>query len=171
MRINAERSIPTMLDELERHGIVDNFRHLAGRKQTARRGPLYTDSDLYKWMEAAAFVLESGDRPELRANMDRLIDDVRAAQEPGGYLNTYYIDDREDKRFTEMYRSHELYCLGHLLQAGIAYYRGTRNRSLLDIGVRFANYMVRELWTDEAAGAHRASGARDGHGRAIPHHG
>ena len=56
-RVNVERSIPTMLELMEAHGIIDNFRRLSGRKQTARQGPLYTDSDLYKWMEAVAFVL------------------------------------------------------------------------------------------------------------------
>src|SRR6266852_3793527 len=88
MRINVERSVPTMLDELEQHGIVDNFRRLSGRKTVERHGPLYTDSDLYKWMEAAAFVLESGDNPGLRAKIDSLTDEIAAAQEPSGYLNT-----------------------------------------------------------------------------------
>ena len=64
MRINVERSIPSMLDELEQHGVMDNFRRLTGANKAPRRGPLYTDSDIYKWMEAAAFVLQSGDRPE-----------------------------------------------------------------------------------------------------------
>ncbi len=141
MRINVERSIPTMLEELEQHGVMDNFRRLSG-KQAPRRGPLYTDSDLYKWIEAASFALESGDRPELRATIDRLTVDILAAQEPSGYLNTYYVDDRKDKRFSEMYRSHELYCLGHLLQAAIAYYRATGNRKLLDGGIRYADFVV-----------------------------
>jgi DUF1680 family protein len=56
-----------------------------------------------------------------------------AAQEPSGYLNTNYVGDKVPLRFTEMYRSHELYCLGHMLQAGIAYYRATGNRRLTDI--------------------------------------
>ncbi|HCC56529.1 MAG TPA: hypothetical protein DEQ47_04580, partial [Solibacterales bacterium] len=128
MRVNAERSVPTMLQELEDHGIVNNFRRLSGRStQATHQGPVYTDSDLYKWIEAAAFVLQSGDRPQLRATLlatiDRLIDDILAAQEPSGYLNTYYQGDKAALRFTEMHRSHELYCLGHLLQAAIAYYR------------------------------------------------
>ena len=142
LRVNVERSIPTLLDLLEQHGVVDNFRRLAGRKPVARRGPLFTDSDLYKWMEAAAFVLQSGDRPDLRATLDRLTDEVAAAQEPSGYLNTWYVDERKDKRFTEQQRGHELYCLGHLLQAGIAYYRASGNRKLLEIGIRFADYLV-----------------------------
>jgi hypothetical protein len=142
MKVNVERSIPTLLDLMEQHGIVDNFRRLSGRKQVERRGPLYTDSDLYKWMEAVAFVLQSGDSPRLRATLDSLIDEVLAAQEPSGYLNTYYVGERESKRFTEQERGHELYCLGHMLQAGIAYYRATGNRKLLDGGIKFANYLV-----------------------------
>ena len=141
-RVNVERSIPTMFELLEAHGIVDNFRRLSGRKDAPRKGPLYTDSDLYKWMEAVAFVLQSGDNPKLRAILDAIIDDVAAAQEPSGYLNTNYVGDKVPLRFTEMYRSHELYCLGHLLQAGIAYYRATGDRKLLDIGIRFVDYLT-----------------------------
>jgi len=145
MRTNQDQSIPTLLQLLEEHGVVDNFRRLSGRKVAARRGPLYTDSDLYKWMEAASYVLQSGDQPQLHATLDKLIDDVLAAQEPSGYLNTYYVGDRAKLRFAEMYRSHELYCLGHLLQAGIAYYRATGDRKLLDAGVKFANYQVEKF--------------------------
>ena len=122
--------------------MVDNFLRLEGKKNVARRGPLYTDSDVYKWMEAVAFVLQSGDRPKLRAEFDRLTGIILAAQEPSGYLNTYWSEDRTQRRFTEMTRSHELYCMGHLLQAAIAYYRATGDRKLLDGGIRFANFMV-----------------------------
>ena len=140
--INVDKSIPTLLAELERHGVVDNFLRLEGKKDVPRRGPLYTDSDLYKWMEAVAFVLQSGDQPKLRAEFDRLTGIIHDAQEPSGYLNTYWTEERTPKRFTEMYRSHELYCMGHLIQAAIAYYRATGDRKLLDVGIRFANYMV-----------------------------
>jgi hypothetical protein len=58
IRTNVERSIPTMLQLLEEHGVVDNFRRLSGRKKADRRGPLYADSDLYKWIEAVAFKIE-----------------------------------------------------------------------------------------------------------------
>ena len=139
---NVEKSIPTLLAELEQHGVVANFLRLEGKKDVPRRGPLYTDSDLYKWMEAVAFVLQSGDQPKLRAEFDRLTGIILAAQEPSGYLNTYWTEERTPKRFTEMYRSHELYCIGHLIQAAIAYYRATGDRKLLDGGIRFANYMV-----------------------------
>ncbi|MCL5745825.1 MAG: glycoside hydrolase family 127 protein, partial [Acidobacteria bacterium] len=142
MRANVARSIPSLLELLEQHGVVDNFRRLSGRSKQERRGPLYTDSDLYKWIEAAALALQSAPAPELERSIDRLTGEILAAQEPGGYLNTYYVGDRAARRFSEMQRSHELYCLGHLLQAGIAYYRATGKRRLLDVGARFADYLA-----------------------------
>jgi DUF1680 family protein len=141
-QVNVERSIPTLLQLLEENGVVDNFRRISGRKQAPRRGPLYTDSDLYKWMEAVAFVLQSEDRPALRAQFEQLTDEILAAQEPSGYLNTYYVEERKALRFQEMQRGHELYCLGHLLQAAIAYYRATGSRRLLDGGIRFVDYLI-----------------------------
>ncbi len=140
--VNVKSSMPTLLQLFEEKGIIDNFRRLSGRKDVPRRGPLYTDSDIYKWLEAVAFVLQSEEQPELKAQAEKVIDDIVAAQEPSGYLNTYYQDERKDKRFTEMQRGHELYCLGHLLQAGIAWQRGTGDRKLLEAGIRFVNYLV-----------------------------
>jgi DUF1680 family protein len=147
-KINLERSLPSMLQLFEQNGWIDNFRRLSG-KAVSRRGPLYTDSDVYKWMEAVAWQLAAGDVPQLRADFDRLTDIIVAVQEPSGYLNTYYQEDQKPKRFTEMVRSHELYCLGHLLQAAIAYYRVTGNRKLLDAGIRYADYVVSRFGVDE----------------------
>ncbi len=146
-RAVTERSLPSLLLLLEEHGVVDNFRRLAGRPELPRKGPLYTDSDLYKWIEAAAWALASNEttdaqRAQLKGDVDSLIGHISAAQEPTGYLNTYYVGDKAHLRFTELTRSHEDYCLGHLLQAGMAYYRATGNRRLLDVGIRFADYVV-----------------------------
>jgi len=146
-KVTTERSLPTMLDLLEEHGVVDNFRRLSGKKNVPRRGPLYTDSDLYKWIEAAAWAIASNetsdsDKQKFRSQIDSLTSEIVAAQEPTGYLNTYYVGDKVRLRFTELTRSHEGYCLGHLLQAGIAYYRATGNRTLLDAGKRFADYLI-----------------------------
>ena len=149
MEVNVDKSIPTMLELLEQHGVMDNFRRLSGTKNAPRNGPVYTDSDIYKWIEAVAFVLQSGDRPALHARVDALVDEILAAQEPSGYLNTYWVDERKSQRFTQMTRGHELYCLGHLLQAAIAYYRATGNRKLLDGGIRFADYMVENFGPDK----------------------
>jgi uncharacterized protein len=143
----TERSLPTMLELLEEHGVVDNFRRLAGRSDLPRKGPLYTDSDLYKWIEGAAWALASNetsdaDKQKLHGDIESLTTHILGAQEASGYLNTYYVGDKAHLRFTELTRSHEDYCLGHLLQAGIAYYRATGSHRLLDAGIRFADYVV-----------------------------
>jgi DUF1680 family protein len=139
--INATRSIPTMHDLLEANGRMNNFRRLVGKSSAAQSGPVYSDSDVYKWTEAAGFVLQSGDRPELRASAAKLIDEVVAVQEPSGYLNTYYQDDRKSLRMLPQTQTtgHELYNIGHMLQGAIAYYRATGDRKLLDAGIRFVN--------------------------------
>jgi hypothetical protein len=147
--VTLERSMPSMFEELEKHGTMDNFRRLEGKSNAPRKGPVYTDSDLYKWMEAAAFFLTGEDHPDLRQKVDQMIQVIGAAQEPSGYLNTYYVDDKKDKRFTEMHRSHELYCLGHLLQAGIALDRANGNHKLLDIGRRYADYILATFGPDK----------------------
>jgi DUF1680 family protein len=144
-RVNLERSIPTLLRLLEEHGIVDNFRRLSGRKNVPRRGPLYTDSDLYKWMEAVAFVLQSGEDAGLRRTFDSLTDEILATQDANGYINTYWSGERTAERFTRMDGGHELYCLGHMLQAAIAYYRATGDRRLLDGGIKFVDYLTRDF--------------------------
>ncbi len=145
MEINRKKSIPSLYQLLEENGIVDNFRRLSGRKEGPRRGPLYTDSDLYKWMEAAAWVLASGADPELQALLDRLTEELGAAQGPDGYLNSYYSLERAQDRFTNFQHGHELYCLGHLLQAGIAKSRATGKDDLLQVGRRYADYVVATL--------------------------
>jgi DUF1680 family protein len=138
---NVERSIPSMGKLLEVNGRMDNFRRLTGKSTAAQRGPVYSDSDVYKWLEAVGFALQSGERPELRALADATIKEVVAAQEPGGYLNAYYVGERAGQRMEPKTQQwgHELYNIGHLLQGGTAYYRATGDRTLLDAGIRFVH--------------------------------
>jgi DUF1680 family protein len=138
---NVRSSIPTMHDQLIAHGRMDNFLRLAGKSSAPQKGPVYSDSDIYKWLEGAAFAIQSGQYPELRATADAIIRDVVATQEPGGYLNTYYVGDRKPLRmlYPTQTTGHELYNIGHLLQGAIAYYRATGDRTLLNAGIRFVD--------------------------------
>jgi hypothetical protein len=139
--INVSKSIPSMHDLLESNGRMNNFRRLVGKSTAAQIGPVFADSDVYKWTEAVGFALQSGDRPEMRAQAEKLIDEVIAVQEPSGYLNTYYQDDRKSLRMLPQTQTtgHEMYNLGHMLQGAIAYYRATGDRKLLDAGIRFVD--------------------------------
>jgi len=138
---NVERSMPSMGKLLEANGRMDNFRRLEGKGNVPQRGPVYSDSDVYKWLEAVGFALQSAPRPELHALAEKTIREVVAAQHSDGYLNTYYVDDRAKQRMEPKTQQwgHELYNLGHLLQGATAYYRGTGERTLLDAGIRFVD--------------------------------
>ncbi len=142
LQANRERSIPELYRLLEEHGVVDNFRRLSGRKEVDRRGYLFTDSDLFKWMEAAALTMQSTPDAALKSLLDRVVDEVVAAQGADGYLNTYHTTLDGIPRFSNFRDNHELYCLGHLIQAGIAYYRGSNERKLLDAAIRYADYVL-----------------------------
>src|SRR6266852_559731 len=138
---NVNSSIPSMGKLLEVNGRMDNFRRLTGKSAAPQRGPVYSDSDIYKWIEAAGFALQSADSPELRTAVDKDIREIVAAQQSDGYLNTYYVLERASQRMEMKVQQHghELYDIGHLLQGAIAYYRATGDRTLLDAGIRFLN--------------------------------
>src|SRR6267154_2697982 len=126
-QVNVNKSIPSMGKLLESNGRMDNFRRLIGKSTAAQRGPVYSDSDVYKWWEAIGFALQSGDRPELRAAVEKITKDVLAAQQPDGYLNTYYVGEHASQRMQPKVQQwgHELYNMGHFLQGATAYYRAT----------------------------------------------
>jgi uncharacterized protein len=140
-RTNLMSSIPSMHDALLEHGRMDNFLRLTGASSEPQKGPVYSDSDIYKWTEAVGFQLQVSDQPELRKMIDTMVHEVVAIQEPSGYLNTYYNGDRKPLRmqYDTQTTGHELYCVGHMLQAAIAYYRATGDPTLLHAGVRFVD--------------------------------
>jgi DUF1680 family protein len=138
---NVQSSIPSMGKLLTANGRMDNFLRLTGKSNARQRGPVYSDSDIYKWLEAVGFTLQTTDNPELRKQATTVIQDVVAVQQPDGYLNTYFVDSHASERMTPKTQQwgHELYCIGHLLQGGTSYYRATGDRTLLDSGIRFVN--------------------------------
>src|ERR1700730_9684872 len=91
---NVKSSIPTMRDQLLEHGRMDNFRRLVGKSSEPQKGPVYSDSDIYKWMEAVGFALQSSDMPEVHNQTAATIKEVVAIAEPSGYINTYHVGDK-----------------------------------------------------------------------------
>jgi DUF1680 family protein len=143
-KTNVERSIPTMHDELEAHGRMDNFRRIVGKSSEPQKGPYFSDSDIYKWIDGVGWALQSVANPPLRRTAEGWIREVVAVEEPNGYLNTYYQDDRASLRMSQHDQEvgHEMYCLGHMIQASIAYYRATGDTTLLDAGQRMVDRFV-----------------------------
>ena len=135
--LNRAATIPHCIEQLEAAGAVENLRRVAGESQADYGGFRYSDSDLYKVLEATGWAGEGPWTPWV----DEVARLLAAAQEDDGYLNSYYSSR---PRFQELEHSHELYCLGHLIQAGIAHSRTTGRRDILDVATRFADLIVRE---------------------------
>lgn len=120
---------------------VKNFRIAAGLEEGEFGGLVFQDSDLAKWLEAVGYALETRPDPQLEAIADEIIDVIEMAQQPDGYLNTYFTIKEPDKRWTNLCECHELYCAGHMMEAAVAYFNATGKRKLLDVMCRFADYI------------------------------
>jgi len=134
-------TLPSQYRICEETGRLFNFRRAAGKEKGDFQGYFFNDSDVYKWIEAVAFALAYEQDEKLWNLAQGLIEDIVAAQDPEGYLNTYFTFEKREKRWTNLRDMHELYCAGHLFQAAIAYYRATKERKLLEASCRFADYI------------------------------
>lgn len=138
---NRDAALPHGYRMLEVAGNFENLRIAAGRSVRRYQGPVFMDSDVYKWIEAAAY--EHGRVPSdwLLSHMTTAIDVVAAAQGDDGYLNSHYQVAEPGRRWTDFAQGHELYCAGHLFQAAVAHRRATGDERLLAIARRFADYL------------------------------
>ncbi len=150
--VNRERALPHGLRMLEAAGNLDNLRIAAGRLTGRYRGPVFMDSDVYKWLEATAYEVARIPSDALTATMDSVIELVAAAQRGDGYINTYYQVAEPERRWTDFAYGHELYCAGHLFQAAVAHHRATGEVRLLQIAQRFADYLCATFGPDRRIG-------------------
>lgn len=122
---------------------MQNFKVAAGKIPGSFKGCVFQDSDAYKWLEAVGYSLMWHPDPALEKVADGAIDDICDAQQPDGYLNTYYIINGLEKRFTNLKDNHELYCLGHMTEAAVVYYQATGKRKFLDTVIRYIDCVDR----------------------------
>ena len=146
-QVNRDVTLLRGAEELERAGTLDNFRIAAGFTSGERRGMVFSDSDVYKWLEAIAWELDREPSPELERLARETTELVAAAQMPDGYLNSWSQVVDPEWRWTELGTGHELYCAGHLIQAGVASARGTGDTTLLMVACRFAD-LIDQVFTD-----------------------
>ena len=121
---------------------------LAGKKTDGHRPHRFIDSDLYKVMEGAAYLVKLRDDPKLEAKFDAIVDVIAAAQEPNGYLYPSHTtgvgaekDMMGDKPYEFVVHSHELYNMGHMYEAAIAYYQATGKDKLLKVAEKNAAHV------------------------------
>ena len=138
------------IDNVAPSHAIDNFRNAAALLKNGVKpengnfyGMVFQDSDVAKWLEAAAYSLVIKPDGELSARIDELCDLVAAAQEPDGYLDTYFTLERPEGKFQNLLEGHELYCAGHMMEAAVALYEATGNEKLLNVMKKNGNLLYR----------------------------
>ncbi|HKG52177.1 MAG TPA: beta-L-arabinofuranosidase domain-containing protein [Actinomycetales bacterium] len=106
---------------------------------------IFWDSDIAKWIEAASYSLTTQPDPKLEAQVDEAIELLAAAQQPDGYLNSYFSVVAPDQRFTDLRDAHELYCAGHLIEAAVAHVEATGKRTLLDVVCHYTDLIEKRF--------------------------
>lgn len=136
--VNRRVTLEMQYKQCKDTGRVDAFHWKPGQPNEPH---IFWDSDLGKWVEAAAYSLMTRPDPELEKKIDAYVDDIAQAQTPEGYLNSHFQTVEPDKRWTNLRDLHELYCAGHLIEGAVAYAQATGKRKFLDIMCRYANYI------------------------------
>ena len=172
LKASREVTIPLAFSKCESEGRYENF--VKAEKQMHSpvnlgyevKGYSFDDTDVYKTIEGAAYVLQTYPDKKLEAYIDSVLAIVAAAQEPDGYLYTARTMNPEhphewagDRRWVKDEElSHELYNLGHMVEGAIAHYQATGKRNFLDIAIKYADCVVREV------------GSGSGQARVVPGH-
>ena len=160
LQASREVTIPLAFSKCEETGRYTNFSNAAQHLQDPSRVfPIakgtfsFDDTDPYKTIEGASYILQTYPDKRLVAYLDSVIDVIASAQEPDGYLYTARTQNPEaphpwagNQRWVkEENLSHELYNLGHMVEGAIAHYQATGSRKFLDIAIRYADCVCREV--------------------------
>ncbi|MHA4742393.1 glycoside hydrolase family 127 protein [Dyadobacter sp. MSC1_007] len=148
-------TVPHALHQCEESGRIDNFAVAGGLKKGVFQGIRFNDSDVFKVVEGAAYVLQNQYDPKLDHYLDSLITLFAAAQEPDGYLYTIRTINKDTTgsydwiagpyRYAFENGSHELYNVGHLYEAAVAHYEATGKKNLLNVAVKNADHLVKTI--------------------------
>lgn len=138
--VNRDITLPIEYEQCRTTGRIDAWK-LDWRPGMPNEPHIFWDSDVAKWIEAAAYSLAAHRDEKLEARVDEVVSLIVAAQQPDGYLNTHFTVVEPDKRWANLTDWHELYCAGHLIEAGAAYFEAVGKRELLDAVCRYADYI------------------------------
>ena len=132
---------------------VANLKVVAGELDDEFHGMVFKDSDVYKWLEEAAYALAYHPDPELKALCDRTVNLIARAQQPDGYLDTPYQVKSgvwaDRPRFSLIQQNHEMYVMGHYIEAAVAYHQVTGNEQALEVAKKMADCLDANFGPEE----------------------
>jgi hypothetical protein len=141
IKANREQTIPCNYRQCKETGRIDALR-LDWRPGQPNAPHIFWESDVAKFVEAACYSLKTHPDADLEAKIDAVISVFVSAQQADGYLNAYFTVVEPEKRFTNLRDCHELYCAGHIFEAGVAHFYATGKRALLDVCRKYADYIA-----------------------------
>lgn len=140
-QVNGGATLRHCYEWMSKLGWIANFDRAAGGAAFEHAGREFSDSEVYKLMEALAWEsARSGDEWAEQTFLD-LSARVEAAQKPDGYLNTNFDGPGQQLRYTDLEWGHELYCAGHLIQAAVARARSKGQDDFLTCAIRLADHI------------------------------
>ncbi|HZK28185.1 MAG TPA: beta-L-arabinofuranosidase domain-containing protein [Thermoclostridium sp.] len=147
-----EKILDDKVESVEKSHAFANFRIAAGLEEGEFFGMVFQDSDVAKWLEAVAYSLCVKPDADLEKRADQIIDIIAKAQQPDGYLNTYFTIKEPEKRWKNLHECHELYCAGHMMEAAAAYYKATGKDKLLNVMERMSDHIENHFITEKREG-------------------
>ncbi len=149
---NREVTMPAVQARFGETGRFDAF-HCETAWPEGRKPHYFWDSDVAKWMESAAYILQKGPDPQLERAVEAIITLIEANQWADGYFNIYFTVVEPEGRWKDR-NAHELYCAGHLIEAAVAYFEATGRRPFLDCMLRYAAHIEKVFLIDGSATFH-----------------
>jgi len=161
-RLMTDVTIPYMekilrdeIPEAEKSHAISNFRMAAGEETGEFYGMVFQDSDVAKWLEAAAYSLGLKPDAELEARVDEVVALIGRCQQTNGYLNTYFTVKEPENRWSNLLECHELYCAGHMIEAGVALHECAGKDELLGICIRLADHICERFAQQDGIPGHQ----------------
>ena len=148
-RLNRDVTVKAVMDRFMETGRFGAFR-CDWREGMPGKPHIFWDSDIAKWMESVAYLVEQGPMPELEKVVEETIDQIERHQDENGYVNSYFTSVEPAKRWRERW-AHELYCAGHLIEAAVAWRHATGRDRFLNIMRRYADYIDRVFRVEHSA--------------------
>lgn len=135
-------TLPSQFIELEKSGCLENFRLAARGASDGFKGMWFHDSDAYKFVEACAYALVRRSSTAVHEALETCIKFISEAQEDSGYLNTFFQIKHPTLKWRNLHSMHEMYCLGHLIEAAVALQENLRDDRLIQVAERFADHVM-----------------------------
>jgi DUF1680 family protein len=153
IKLLSEVTLPQQYDQIANQTPrLENFRKAARRENGGFEGRYYDDSDTYKWLEACAYALTQSPNSKLQAMCDEVISLMVAAQEPDGYLNTFFQLNHPGLKFRNLSMMHEMYCMGHFIEAAVAWSEALDDDRLLASARKTVALLISTFLEDDRVG-------------------